>query len=110
MTECMWPAPASLNLLFFSCSQALLETALRRVVLPMSILVLPSLCLHLKRHLCCAHTQDCSSPCIASCAFGLALPLAISLFPHMSEIETSRLEPEIAARTSSRTVVYNKGL
>ncbi|XP_041435255.1 sideroflexin-5-like isoform X3 [Xenopus laevis] len=75
---------------------ALLETALRRVVLPMSILVLPSLCLHLKRHLCCAHTQDCSSPCIASCAFGLALPLAISLFPHMSE--SINLPPGIMLR------------
>lgn len=46
--------------------------------------------------------------CLA--AFGLALPLAISLFPQMSEIETSQLEPEIARATSSRTVVYNKGL
>ncbi|ELW64034.1 Sideroflexin-5, partial [Tupaia chinensis] len=77
--------------------------------------------------------------CLA--AFGLALPLAISLFPQMSEdygnekvdralvlvgragsrpcelksgagpqIETSHLEPEIAQATSSRTVVYNKGL
>ena len=46
--------------------------------------------------------------CLA--AFGLALPLAISLFPQMSEIETTQLEPEIAQATSSRTVVYNKGL
>lgn len=46
--------------------------------------------------------------CLA--AFGLALPLAISLFPQMSEIETARLEPEIAMATTSKTVVYNKGL
>ncbi|KAG7235802.1 hypothetical protein INR49_002189 [Caranx melampygus] len=29
-------------------------------------------------------------------AFGLALPLAISLFPQMSQISVDRLEPEIA--------------
>lgn len=45
-------------------------------------------------------------------------PLVLSLpSPHLSsllslspQIETSQLEPEIAQATSSRTVVYNKGL
>ncbi|KAM5192348.1 LOW QUALITY PROTEIN: sideroflexin-5 [Mantella aurantiaca] len=96
-----------------AAKHALIETALTRVVLPMPILVLPPIiCLDLKRHPCCEHTQDWSSQCIAVClaAFGLALPLAISLFPQMSEIEASRLEPEIAQNTTCRTVVYNKGL
>lgn len=33
-----------------------------------------------------------------------------SLFLLFPQIETSQLEPEIARATSSRTVVYNKGL
>ena len=34
----------------------------------------------------------------------------LSLFSLSSQIETTQLEPEIARATSSRTVVYNKGL
>ncbi|XP_037663523.1 sideroflexin-5 isoform X3 [Choloepus didactylus] len=93
---------------------ALLETALTRVVLPMPILVLPPIVMSMleKTALLQARRRLLlpvqSLVCLA--AFGLALPLAISLFPQMSEIETSQLEPEIARATSSRTVVYNKGL
>ncbi|XP_030776852.1 sideroflexin-5 isoform X3 [Rhinopithecus roxellana] len=93
---------------------ALLETALTRVVLPMPILVLPPIVMSMleKTSLLQARPRLLlpvqSLVCLA--AFGLALPLAISLFPQMSEIETSQLEPEIAQATSSRTVVYNKGL
>lgn len=39
----------------------------------------------------------------------LALPTS-ALFSFSPQIETSQLEPEIARATSSRTVVYNKGL
>ncbi|XP_034857197.1 sideroflexin-5 isoform X2 [Mirounga leonina] len=119
---------------------ALLETALTRVVLPMPILVLPPIVMSMleKRGQSLMISASSQEPvpvrrgptqlqrtallqarprlllpvqslvCLA--AFGLALPLAISLFPQMSEIETSQLEPEIARATSSRTVVYNKGL
>lgn len=34
----------------------------------------------------------------------------LPLFSFSPQIETSQLEPEIARATSSRTVVYNKGL
>lgn len=34
----------------------------------------------------------------------------LPLFSLSPQIETSQLEPEIARATSSRTVVYNKGL
>ncbi|XP_066234094.1 sideroflexin-5 isoform X3 [Saccopteryx leptura] len=93
---------------------ALLETALTRVVLPMPILVLPPIVMSMLEKTALLQTRPRlllpvqSLVCLA--AFGLALPLAISLFPQMSEIETSQLEPEIAQATSSRTVVYNKGL
>ncbi|TKS72130.1 Sideroflexin-5 Tricarboxylate carrier BBG-TCC [Collichthys lucidus] len=42
--------------------------------------------------------------------FGLSLPVAISLFPQMSQIEVSCLEPEIAMATDCKVVTYNKGL
>ncbi|CAK7297119.1 SFXN5 [Vulpes lagopus] len=93
---------------------ALLETALTRVVLPMPILVLPPIVMSMLEKTALLQARPRlllpvqSLVCLA--AFGLALPLAISLFPQMSEIETSQLEPEIARATSSRTVVYNKGL
>ncbi|KAF7252651.1 Sideroflexin-5 [Varanus komodoensis] len=93
---------------------ALLETALTRVVLPMPILVLPPIIMSLLEKTALLRSRPRmvlpvqSVVCLA--AFGLALPLAISLFPQMSEIETLRLEPEIAQATTSRTVVYNKGL
>uniref|UniRef100_A0A8C5NUL4 Sideroflexin-5 n=1 Tax=Jaculus jaculus TaxID=51337 RepID=A0A8C5NUL4_JACJA len=93
---------------------ALLETALTRVVLPMPILVLPPIVMSMLEKTALLQARPRlllpvqSLVCLA--AFGLALPLAISLFPQMSEIETSQLEPEIAQATSCRTVVYNKGL
>ncbi|XP_025928551.1 sideroflexin-5 isoform X8 [Apteryx rowi] len=97
-----------------AAKHALLETALTRVVLPMPILVLPPIIMSILEKTSLLRSRPRmilpvqSLVCLA--AFGLALPLAISLFPQMSEIETARLEPEIAAATSSETVVYNKGL
>ncbi|XP_053700672.1 sideroflexin-5a [Synchiropus splendidus] len=94
---------------------ALLETALTRVVLPMPILLLPPVVMAflekrlraLQRHprlLLPLHSLVCLA------AFGLALPLAISLFPQMSQISVDQLEPEIATATDLKTVTYNKGL
>ncbi|XP_060102087.1 sideroflexin-5 isoform X3 [Heteronotia binoei] len=97
-----------------AAKHALLETALTRVVLPMPILVLPPVIVSLLEKTAFLRSRPRlilpvqSLVCLA--AFGLALPLAISLFPQMSEIETWRLEPEIARATASKTVVYNKGL
>uniref|UniRef100_A0A8C7ECK1 Sideroflexin 5 n=1 Tax=Nothoprocta perdicaria TaxID=30464 RepID=A0A8C7ECK1_NOTPE len=97
-----------------AAKHALLETALTRVVLPMPILVLPPIIMSVLEKTSLLRSRPRmilpvqSLVCLA--AFGLALPLAISLFPQMSEIETARLEPEIVAATSSKTVVYNKGL
>ncbi|KAM4674937.1 sideroflexin-5 isoform 3-T3 [Amazona ochrocephala] len=97
-----------------AAKHALLETALTRVVLPMPILVLPPIIMSILEKTSLLRSRPRmilpvqSLVCLA--AFGLALPLAISLFPQMSEIETSHLEPEIAMATTSKTVVYNKGL
>ncbi|XP_036429841.1 sideroflexin-5a isoform X2 [Colossoma macropomum] len=94
--------------------RALLETAVTRVVLPMPILVLPPMLMTvlerlplLQRHprlVLPVHSLVCL------CAFGLALPLAISLFPQNSQIHIFQLEPEISAATECKILTYNKGL
>ncbi|XP_067098854.1 sideroflexin-5a isoform X1 [Osmerus mordax] len=93
---------------------ALLDTALTRVVLPMPILLLPPVIMAMlerfpllqkhRRLLLPIHSVVCLG------AFSLALPLAISLFPQMSQIDVSRLEPDIAMATDCKSVTYNKGL
>ncbi|XP_072532981.1 sideroflexin-5a isoform X1 [Salminus brasiliensis] len=94
--------------------QALLETAVTRVVLPMPILVLPPMLMTmlerlplLQRHsrlVLPVHSLVCLG------AFSLALPLAISLFPQNSQIHVSQLEPEISVATECKVLTYNKGL
>ncbi|RXM33421.1 Sideroflexin-5 [Acipenser ruthenus] len=97
-----------------AAKHALMETAVTRVVLPMPILVLPPIIMSFLEKLPLLQSRRRlvlpvhSLVCLAT--FGLALPLAISLFPQMSEIEVSELEPEIAALTNDKTVIYNKGL
>ncbi|XP_038963069.1 sideroflexin-5 isoform X1 [Rattus norvegicus] len=72
---------------------ALLETALTRVVLPMPILVLPPIVMSMLEKTALLQARPRlllpvhSLVCLA--AFGLALPLAISLFPQMSEVQLS---------------------
>ncbi|XP_029981727.1 sideroflexin-5a [Sphaeramia orbicularis] len=93
---------------------ALLETALTRVVLPMPILVLPPMIMTVleklpvlqrrRRLVLPVHSL------VVLAAFSLALPLAISLFPQMSQIAVNQLEPEIAMATDCKIVTYNKGL
>lgn len=51
----------------------------------------------------------CFQPPHAPLPFHLPSP-SLPLFLLSPQIETSQLEPEIARATSSRTVVYNKGL
>ncbi|KAG7509628.1 sideroflexin-5 isoform X1 [Solea senegalensis] len=93
---------------------ALLETALTRVVMPMPILLLPPMIMSTLEKLPLLQRRRRlvlpvhSLVCLA--AFGLALPLAISLFPQMSQIRVDQLEPEIAMATHCEMVTYNKGL
>ncbi|KAF3845144.1 hypothetical protein F7725_008307 [Dissostichus mawsoni] len=97
-----------------AAKHALLETALTRVVMPMPILMLPPIIMaaleklpllqRRRRLVLPVHSLVCLA------AFGLALPLAISLFPQMSQISVNQLEPEIAMATDCKIVTYNKGL
>ncbi|XP_071756441.1 sideroflexin-5b isoform X1 [Centroberyx gerrardi] len=93
---------------------AIMETAFTRVVLPMPIFVLPPIIMsYLERLQFLQSNRRLLLPihslvCLAT--FSLSLPLAISLFPQMSQIEVSHLEPEIAMATDCKVVTYNKGL
>ncbi|KAF7710585.1 sideroflexin-5a isoform X2 [Silurus meridionalis] len=94
--------------------RAVLETAVTRVVLPMPILVLPPMLMAMLERFPLLQTHPRlvlpihSLVCL--CSFGLALPLAISLFPQNSQIHVSKLEPEISAATGCKFLTYNKGL
>ncbi|XP_057706744.1 sideroflexin-5b isoform X1 [Corythoichthys intestinalis] len=94
--------------------QAIAETAFTRVVLPMPIFVLPPIIMsYLERLRFLQKNRKLMLPihsAVCLLTFGLSLPVAISLFPQMSEIEVSRLEPEIAMATDCKVVTYNKGL
>ncbi|KAG7224801.1 hypothetical protein INR49_013514 [Caranx melampygus] len=93
---------------------AITETAFTRVVLPMPIFVLPPIIMsYLERLRFLQSNRRLLLPIhslVCLVTFGLSLPVAISLFPQMSQIEVSRLEPEIAMATDCKVVTYNKGL
>ncbi|XP_047441404.1 sideroflexin-5b [Mugil cephalus] len=93
---------------------AIMETALTRVVLPMPIFVLPPIIMsYLERLQFLQSNRRLLLPIhsvVCLVTFGLSLPVAISLFPQMSQIEVTRLEPEIAMATDCKMVTYNKGL
>ncbi|XP_017162763.1 sideroflexin-5b isoform X4 [Poecilia reticulata] len=93
---------------------AIMETAFTRVVLPMPIFVLPPIIMsYLERLRLLQRNRRLLLPIhsvVCLVTFGLSLPVAISLFPQMSQIEVSRLEPEIAMATDCKVLTYNKGL
>ncbi|XP_077589672.1 sideroflexin-5b [Stigmatopora nigra] len=97
-----------------AAAHAVAETAFTRVVLPMPIFVLPPIIMsYLERLQFLQKNRRLMLPihgAVCLLTFGLSLPVAISLFPQMSEIEVSRLEPEIAMATDCKVVTYNKGL
>nr|XP_040030668.1 sideroflexin-5b isoform X2 [Gasterosteus aculeatus aculeatus] len=93
---------------------AITETAFTRVVLPMPIFVLPPIIMsYLERLRFLQSNRRLLLPVhslVCLVTFGLSLPVAISLFPQMSQIEVSSLEPEIAMATDCKVLTYNKGL
>ncbi|TNM98963.1 hypothetical protein fugu_013527 [Takifugu bimaculatus] len=99
---------------FILALKAIMETAFTRVVLPMPIFVLPTIIMsYLERLSFLQRNRRLMLPIhsfVCLLTFSLSLPVAISLFPQMSEIEVSRLEPEIAVATECKSVTYNKGL
>ncbi|MGH0172535.1 UNVERIFIED_CONTAM: hypothetical protein FKN15_065661 [Acipenser sinensis] len=88
-----------------AAKHALMETAVTRVVLPMPILVLPPIIMSFLEKLPLLQSRRRlvlpvhSLVCLAT--FGLALPLAISLFPQMSEAASAPV-PEEAGPPSAQ--------
>jgi len=104
-----------------AAKKALMETALTRIILPAPILVLPPIIMGFiektvlfKRY---PRTRLPVHATVVTAAFGLALPLAISLFPQNGTIDVDKLEPTFAGANwldkngnKLKHVVYNKGL
>ncbi|KAL6070336.1 Sideroflexin-5 [Balamuthia mandrillaris] len=106
-----------------AAKKAIFETALTRIALPFPLLVFPPMIMarlektSLLRKFPRLHLPVQASVCIA--AFGIALPIAISLFPQDGSMPLSELEAPLAERIlrekkgaveSDSVVYYNKGL
>lgn len=97
-----------------AAKKALKETAATRAVLPAPILIIPPIVMSFvektrwfKRY---PRLNLPIQVLVVSISFGLALPVAIAMFPQISRIKVKDLEKEIQENTSLETVYYNKGL
>ncbi|KAI0214459.1 Sideroflexin-5, partial [Lamellibrachia satsuma] len=97
-----------------AAKKALIETAITRMVLPAPILIIPPVIMTmiektslLKRR---PKLHLPFNALVSTLSFGLALPIAIALFPQISHVETAKVEPEIQANTKDEVLFYNKGL
>ncbi|XP_074640676.1 sideroflexin-5-like [Tubulanus polymorphus] len=97
-----------------AAKKALKEMAFTRAFLPAPILLIPPTAMALfertkflrrfpKMHLPINAT-------VTTLSFAFALPLAIALFPQISQVKTSDLEDEIQQKTKESILYYNKGL
>ncbi|XP_055327281.1 sideroflexin-5-like [Paramacrobiotus metropolitanus] len=93
---------------------AIKDTALTRIVLPAPILTIPPAIMAalektplFKRY---PRSYLPINATLGALAFGLALPLAIGLFPQESTIHRNKLEKELQDKTSDEFLFYNKGL
>ncbi|XP_062578380.1 sideroflexin-5-like [Saccostrea cucullata] len=97
-----------------AAEKALMETAVTRMFLPAPILVIPPVIMSvLEKTVLFKKYPRINLPihaAVVTICFGLALPVAIAIFPQYSKISTSHLEPEIQKLTNETTLIYNKGL
>lgn len=97
-----------------AAEKALMETAITRIFLPAPILIIPPVVMSfLERTKFLISRPKLHLPIhafVVTAAFGLALPVAIALFPQYSQIKTEKLEPEFKELTKETCLYYNKGL
>lgn len=97
-----------------AAKKALKETAVTRMFLPAPILLIPpTVMTFLEKTRFLKNNPRFHLPLnavVTTLSFGLALPVAIALFPQYSSIRRSELEPEIQQATTEDTLYYNKGL
>ncbi|KAL3863798.1 hypothetical protein ACJMK2_005532 [Sinanodonta woodiana] len=94
--------------------RAIKETALTRVFLPAPLLVIPPIIMtmlektkFLKRNPRMHLPVNAAVCCLV---FGMALPIAIALFPQYTKVSVNELEPEFQKLTIEECLYYNKGL
>jgi len=97
-----------------AAKKALKETAITRMVLPAPILLIPPVVMTafektkwLQRNM---RFHLPLNALVTTLSFGLALPVAIALFPHISQITKEELEEELQKNTAEEILYYNKGL
>jgi len=97
-----------------AAKKAVFETALSRVILPAPILVVPPIIMsYLERMKFLKKNPRLNLPInavVCTLAFGIALPFTIALFPQRSKIAVTDVESEIASKTNSKQLFFNKGL
>ncbi|XP_078488348.1 sideroflexin-5-like [Ciona intestinalis] len=97
-----------------AAKKALVETAMTRAFLPAPILLIPPVVMTmLERTKWFPRYPRFNLPMqafLVTASFGLALPLAIALFPQKSKISVNKLEQDIRDKTSDKVLFYNKGL
>ncbi|KAL8594100.1 Sideroflexin-5 [Nucella lapillus] len=97
-----------------AAKKALGETALTRMFLPAPILLIPLVVMSFLEKTKFLRTYPKMhlpmNAVVCTLSFGLALPVAIGLFPQVSSISRDALEPEVQNLTNDEVVYYNKGL
>ncbi|KAL5021405.1 hypothetical protein ScPMuIL_000560 [Solemya velum] len=97
-----------------AAKKALVETALTRMFLPAPIFILPPIVMSvLEKTKFLRSNPRMHLPVnaiVCTLSFGLALPVAIALFPQISQVSRSDLEPELQGLTGESVLFYNKGL
>ncbi|XP_046556395.1 sideroflexin-5-like [Haliotis rubra] len=94
--------------------KALKETALTRICLPAPVFIIPPIIMSVLEKTKFLQTYPRIhlpvNAVVCTTVFGLALPMAIALFPQLSQVEVVDLEPEFRDLTQDSVLYYNKGL
>ncbi|ELU04160.1 hypothetical protein CAPTEDRAFT_167738 [Capitella teleta] len=97
-----------------AAKKALAETAVTRMVLPAPLLIIPPIVMtFLEKTRFLRSNPRFHLPLnalVTTLSFGFALPVAIALFPQVSQINTDELEEEIKNNVTDKVLFYNKGL
>lgn len=97
-----------------AAKKALTETAITRMFLPAPILLIPPIVMTLLEKTRFLRSNPRLylpiNAAVVTASFGLALPVAIAIFPQYSKIKRSDLEDSIKEKTTQDVLFYNKGL
>lgn len=93
---------------------ALKEMAITRAVLPIPLLLFPSLAMsYIEKSSLLKKNPRLGMPInigLCSLSFFITLPATLAIFPQLSEVKIEDLEAELQKKCSDETLFYNKGL